>query len=553
MLLYIRKRLAAIKNMEKNMKKKTLGVMLDVSRNAVMNMDNLKDFLKTLAKMGYNCMFLYAEDTYEVDGEPYFGYMRGRYSKDEMREMDEYARGLGIEIIPCIQTLAHLDTIAKWDVYPMDTPGILMVDDDRTYEFIENMFKTLSKCFKTKRIHIGMDEAHMLGRGKHLDKYGYETVDVLMKRHLNRIVEIAEKYGYELMIWSDMYFRPWNDDKYYIEKKEVPKEYIDALPKSVIPVYWDYYHAESVYDDMLYNHAQLSKKTWFAGGVWTWGGFAPLNNYSLIRSPKALKACEKYNVKDIFVTLWGDNGAECSKYSAIPALFQIAEMARGNYDEALIKERFLKKFGVGFDEFLSLDLPNRVAVPADDENDPAEAICPCKYMLYSDPFLGFLDSTVKLGEGEKYVEYAERIREAGKKTRTFRYIFDTLASLCDVLRYKYELGVKTRAAYKAGDKAELLRLAKEDYTYAEKNLSVFIKTFEKQWMKENKPQGFEVQHARLGGLLYRLSYCKKTLIDYANGKSTSIPELCEDILKFRTESTSTYLNIYTRIVTSNVL
>ena len=36
------------------MKKKSLGVMLDVSRNAVMNMDNLKDFLKVLKKMGYN-------------------------------------------------------------------------------------------------------------------------------------------------------------------------------------------------------------------------------------------------------------------------------------------------------------------------------------------------------------------------------------------------------------------------------------------------------------------------------------------------------------------
>ena len=304
---------------------------------------------------------------------------------------------------------------------------------------------------------------------------------------------------------------------------------------------------------MLYNHAQLSKKTWFAGGAWTWGGFAPLNGYSLVRSPKAIKACEKYGVKDIFVTLWGDNGAECSKYSIIPALFQIAEMARGNYDEALMKERFLKKFGIGFDEFLSLDLPNAVAVPEDDENDPAKATCPCKYMLYSDPFLGFLDSTVKLGEGEKYIEYAEKIRAAGKKTRTFRYIFDTLAALCDVLRYKYELGVKTRAAYKAGDKAELLRLAKEDYANTERTLSVFIKTFEKQWMKENKPHGFEVHHARLGGLLYRLGSCKKRLIDYAEGRLDSIPELSEDVLKFRTEGESIYYNLYRSTVTSNVL
>ena len=95
-------------------KKNALGVMLDVSRNAVMNMENLKRFLDVLAKMGYNCMFLYAENTYEVDGEPYFGYMRGRYSKKEMKEIDAFAASLGITVIPCIQTLAHLNAIFRW-------------------------------------------------------------------------------------------------------------------------------------------------------------------------------------------------------------------------------------------------------------------------------------------------------------------------------------------------------------------------------------------------------------------------------------------------------
>ena len=532
------------------MSKKTLGVMLDVSRNAVMNMDNLKDFLKTLSKMGYNCMFLYAEDTYEVDGEPYFGYMRGRYSKEEMREMDEYARGLGIEIIPCIQTLAHLATIFKWDVYPLDTDGILMVDDDRTYELIENMFKTLSECFATKRIHVGMDEAHMLGRGKHLDKYGYETVDVLMKRHLAKVVEIAEKYGYELMIWSDMYFRAWNNGVYYIEKKEVPKEYIEALPECVIPVYWDYYSKDpNRYDDMLYNHKQLSKKTWFAGGAWTWGGFMPLNNISIKCTPPAIKACKKYGVKDMFFTLWGDNGAECSKYSVLPTLFYISELAKGNEDMELVKVKFEKKFGIAFDEFLLLDQLNQIAPAPGDE---LHQTCPCKYMLYSDPFLGFLDSTVKQGASDKYCELEEKIKAVSKKSRRFGYIFDTAAKLSGVLKYKYELGVKTRAAYKAGNKAELIRLAKEDYTEAHRALGVFIKTFEKQWMKENKPHGFEVQHSRLGGLLCRLDYCKRCLLDYASGKLSSIPELEEDILKFKTEGESIYYNGFSRTMTSNV-
>ena len=54
---------------------KTNGTMVDMSRNAVMNLKTLKNYIRIIAKMGYNCIFLYTEDTYEVEGEPYFGYL----------------------------------------------------------------------------------------------------------------------------------------------------------------------------------------------------------------------------------------------------------------------------------------------------------------------------------------------------------------------------------------------------------------------------------------------------------------------------------------------
>ena len=63
----------------------SLGVMIDCSRDAVMTVDKLKDFITILAKFGYDSVQLYTEDTYEIDGEPYFGYMRGRYTQEEIR------------------------------------------------------------------------------------------------------------------------------------------------------------------------------------------------------------------------------------------------------------------------------------------------------------------------------------------------------------------------------------------------------------------------------------------------------------------------------------
>jgi hypothetical protein len=56
---------------------KRFGVMLDVSRNGVMKVSQMKKYIDHLALMGDNALELYAEDIYELENEPYFGYFRG--------------------------------------------------------------------------------------------------------------------------------------------------------------------------------------------------------------------------------------------------------------------------------------------------------------------------------------------------------------------------------------------------------------------------------------------------------------------------------------------
>nr|MBQ5811855.1 aldo/keto reductase [Clostridia bacterium] len=54
-------------------------------------------------------------------------------------------------------------------------------------------------------------------------------------------------------------------------------------------------------------------------------------NYLDLTYQKA-NACKKNRIKNFVVTMWGDNGAECSRYGTLPALFYIAEVAKGNSD-----------------------------------------------------------------------------------------------------------------------------------------------------------------------------------------------------------------------------
>ena len=60
------------------------GVMVDCSRNAVMTLDTAKRTIRNMASMGYTYLELYTEDTYEVEGEPLFGYQRSPQTRSMM-------------------------------------------------------------------------------------------------------------------------------------------------------------------------------------------------------------------------------------------------------------------------------------------------------------------------------------------------------------------------------------------------------------------------------------------------------------------------------------
>lgn len=196
----------------------TTGMMFDVSRNAVLQPDTLRFFLRKMAMMGLNLGMMYTEDTYEVPGQPYFGYQRGRYSADELRALDDYADMLGIELCPCIQTLGHLNRALHWPAlaHLKDNEEVLLADDAQTYAFLEELIAAAAAPYRSKRIHIGMDEAHGIGLGAHLRRHGYEDPHTIIRRHLSRVLEITRRHGLSAMMWSDMYFRPDSPtDGYY--------------------------------------------------------------------------------------------------------------------------------------------------------------------------------------------------------------------------------------------------------------------------------------------------------------------------------------------------
>ena len=323
------------------------GVMVDCSRNGVMNTKYAKELIEILSVMGHNTMLLYMEDVYELENEPYFGYMRGRYSKAELIEIDDYAYEFGIEVIPCIQTLAHLEEFLKWDEPRdkyIDIDNILCVNIDETRELINQMFKTLSSCFRSKRIHVGMDEAYNLGRGRYLDRFGLKDKSDIMRSHLKDVLEIAKQYKLRPMIWDDMFF------SHYSSAKEGQL----AVPEGIDLMYWDYYNnTKEHYVERIEQRRSLDRKVMFAGGAWRWIGYVPHHSKTFVSTNAALDACKQEGVKEVITTAWGDDGNE-APLSVL--LFGAALFAEHGYHKELNQEQFQERLefytGISYDDYM---------------------------------------------------------------------------------------------------------------------------------------------------------------------------------------------------------
>ena len=532
-------------------KEKRFGVMLDMSRNAVMRPDEVKNFAKLLHSFGYNMIQLYTEDTYEVDNEPYFGYMRGRYTKEELADIVCYCESIGGEVIPCIQTLAHLNQIFRNADYGRirDTDDILLVGAERTYQLIESMFSTLRQVFKTDYIHIGMDEAHMLGLGKYLDRNGFRNRFDILSEHLARVVQISKEYGFTPIMWSDMFFRLANHGEYYTLEDTVTEEIVAKCPEGVELVYWDYYHNDiRYYDNMIAQHKKFGRDVWFAGGAWCWNGFAPSNKWSIESMSVAMRSCAANDIENVFFTMWGDNGKECSFYSVLPSLYTFRKIYDGITDENEIKRLFKEETGEDYDAMMALDLPNRV--PPDDLILSNVS----KVMLYNDPLLGVFDPAVDPAAAEKYRAHAKTLYEYAVGSK-YAYIFESEASLCELLSYKYDLGARARKAYADKDRESMKQISADTERAIELN-EVFHRKFKTLWMKENKAFGFEVQELRIGGLALRLRSAKETFTAYANGEIDSIEEFDVeqlDYMRSGTKGKMPRLNVWSTVASPSVI
>lgn len=499
------------------------GLMVDCSRNAVMNKEAVKSLLRKTAQLGHTWFSLYIEDTYEIKGEPYFGAYRGRYSKEDLKELDDYAHQFGVELYPSIQTLAHVNQFLLWEHEEnnyKDVDDILNVGRHKTKLLFEKMIQTLSECFRSSRIHLGMDEAYNLGRGSYLTEFGYKEKSDIMLEHLNYLVDICNKYHVKPIIWDDMFFSNYSN----VEGKGTFN-----IPENIDLMYWDYYNLnKSHYSERITMRREIAQEVMFAGGAWRWTGYAPHHQKTLLTTIAALSACKEEGVDNVIATAWGDDGSE-APFSVV--LFGLTLYSYLNfnaeYDETEFSDYLEFHTQLNLSEWLKqgeFDYLNHF-----DEENYLDAT-PSKYFLYQDllmPLFMTQITQLSVDYGEVMEDLADHfatIKKGCKLTNNFYY------ALAKVLNIKWSLPLKIWEAYHNRDEKELKLIINELLPELKQRLILLMDSRRKLWLHESNAMGFEILEQRFGGMIVRCDSVGERLQAFLDGEIDSIPELTEERL-----------------------
>ncbi len=170
----------------------------------------MKDFTR-LAQYKVNLVLLELEDKYNYRCAPDVG-VPGAYTFDQLRTLSRHAASLGIEIVPKVQCLAHVDYLLKHPRYRHlregDHPYQYCPRNDEVFELWKAMASEVMEALAEHRgyFHLGADEADNLGSCPRCAPHGKAESYLF---HVDRCLDFLIARGRTPILWDDMFRDPY--------------------------------------------------------------------------------------------------------------------------------------------------------------------------------------------------------------------------------------------------------------------------------------------------------------------------------------------------------
>ena len=239
---------------------KIRALQIDLARQKE-NLPFIFSYIDFAKKYEYNTVFLYLENAVRTENTLFFD-KEDTYSEAEIREIVSYATERGIEIIPALETLGHLE---KFFEYPallplaekdaklrgrglsggIDSCGC--VSNPAFYEFSDRYVSDVCALFPSQYVHVGLDEAwdFLACEACQARIQKGESKKDLFYQHIMHVYALCKSLGKRMMMWDDFF-------EYF--------DVVDRLPRDIVLCNWNY---SFVGDEPNGHWTNRIKKDWF--------------------------------------------------------------------------------------------------------------------------------------------------------------------------------------------------------------------------------------------------------------------------------------------------
>lgn len=283
---------------------KVRGFMLDISRGKVPTLETLKKLIDLLAMMKYNHLELYIEGfSFAYPSFPNCWKGQTPLTPDEIRELDDYCLDRFIELVPCQNTLGHMDA---WLSRPefrrlaenesgtsvgsfTMPPSTLNAADPAALELVKRMSEDLLSCFSSSQYNVCLDEPFGIGEGRNK---GLDAAELYLS-YVQKMAGMVRKMNRRMLMWGDIVAKH--------------PELMPKLPEDVLYLDWGY--------DGSYDFAEKARRYSRAGlnfclcpGTSSWTSYTGMTDNMMENIRKAAAAAHRFGAEGMILTDWGDMG-----------------------------------------------------------------------------------------------------------------------------------------------------------------------------------------------------------------------------------------------------
>jgi hypothetical protein len=275
------------------------GFMMDFSHGQLLRVSEIKRQLDWLARFKANQYYFYSEMSIEWQAYELVN-PDGRYTRDEVRQVIEYARQRHIDVVPTMELYGHMHDLFRVEKFA--DLGLPHYGDEfdprnpRTLAVIDDLLDQTMRLFPSRWCNVGFDEPWALGKvgvtPGHDPFQGF--VDVL--RH---VIDHAREHGRHTQFWADI----GNGASTLGDHPSL----MHQLPEGAIAAPW-VYEAQTNYDRFVEPWAAAGLPTMVTPAVWNWNEVFPDYHRSFTDINGLVAAGKRYKTLGVLNTGWTDAG-----------------------------------------------------------------------------------------------------------------------------------------------------------------------------------------------------------------------------------------------------